>query len=129
MDVLFQIAKTRLPSALEAKFATFPQAIIDTHGKDLTVSAQPSRQGTPAPSGSGSAAPAASTGNDAALKKGSAVKTAQKANNTTSVSVDAHFMASADDLFNLLTDEKRIPTWTRAPAKVRVCARCSEVSC
>ncbi|KAI0807928.1 activator of Hsp90 ATPase [Fomes fomentarius] len=119
VDVLFQIAKTRLPSALEAKFATFPQAIIDTHGKDLTVSAQPSRQGTPAPSGSGSAAPAASTGSDAVKKgvEGAGVKTVQKANNTTSLSVDAHFMASADDLFNLLTDEKRIPTWTRAPAK------------
>ena len=132
MDALFQLAKTRLPSALEAKFATFPAAIIDTHGKDLTVSAQPSRQGTPAPAGS-SAAPAAATGNDAALKKkadgAGAVKSTQKANNTTSVSVDAHFMASADDLFNLLTDEKRIPSWTRAPAKVRVLVECCIGKC
>ena len=43
----------------------------------------------------------------------------EKAHNTTSLSVDAHFMAAADDLFGLLTDEKRIPSWTRAPAKVR----------
>lgn len=28
-------------------------------------------------------------------------------------------MAAADDLFGLLTDEKRIPMWTRAPAQVR----------
>ena len=26
-------------------------------------------------------------------------------------------MAAADDLFSLLTDEKRIPAWTRAPAR------------
>ncbi|KAI0707943.1 activator of Hsp90 ATPase [Earliella scabrosa] len=119
VDALFQLAKKSLPAALEAKFATFPAAIIETHGKDLTVSAEPSRQSTPAPSGSSSApAPAA---NDAALKKkadgAGVVKSTQKATNTTAVSVDAHFMASADDLFGLLTDEKRIPAWTRAPAK------------
>ena len=45
------------------------------------------------------------------------MKRAEKANNTTAVTVDAHFMAAADDLFALLTDEKRIPTWTRAPAR------------
>lgn len=27
-------------------------------------------------------------------------------------------MASAEDLFGLMTDEKRIPSWTRAPAQV-----------
>jgi len=34
------------------------------------------------------------------------------------VEVEATFHASADDLFSLLTDEKRIPTWSRAQAKV-----------
>ena len=126
VNALFQLAKARLPAALEEKFAAFPAAIIDTHGKDLTVSAQPSRQGTPAPSGSGSAPPAsnaaAGTGSDAALKKkaqgAGAVKGVEKATNTTTVTVDAQFMAAAEDLFGLLTDEKRIPSWTRAPAQV-----------
>ena len=45
------------------------------------------------------------------------MKKAEKAHNTTTVTVDAHFMAAADDLFSLLTDEKRIPQWTRAPAQ------------
>ncbi|KAG6843847.1 hypothetical protein H0H93_016901, partial [Arthromyces matolae] len=49
VDKLFSLAKSRLPAALEAKFAAFPVAIIDIHGKDLTVSGQPSRVGTPAP--------------------------------------------------------------------------------
>ncbi|KAI1791700.1 activator of Hsp90 ATPase [Ganoderma leucocontextum] len=115
VDALFQLAKSRLPAALEAKLSTFPSAIIDTHGKDLTVATQPSRQGTPAPSGtaSGSGAAAAKKADAPAA----AVKRAEKANNTSTVTVDAHFMASADDLFTLLTDEKRIPAWTRAPAK------------
>ena len=116
VDALFRLAKARLPAALEAKLATFPAAIIDTHGKDLTVSAQPSRQGTPAPPGAASAsgsAPAAAGGK----KAEPAVKRAEKANNTTAVTVEAQFMAAADDLFGLLTDEKRIPAWTRAPAR------------
>ncbi|KAI0636446.1 activator of Hsp90 ATPase [Trametes polyzona] len=122
VDALFQLAKARLPAALEAKFNAFPAAIIDTHGKDLTVSADPSRQGSPAPSGSASAsAPAAKSAGDAALKKkaegAGAVKSGGKAVNTTTVTVDAQFMAAADDLFGLLTDEKRIPHWSRAPAK------------
>jgi activator of HSP90 ATPase len=31
---------------------------------------------------------------------------------------EATFMAAADDLFGLFTDERRIPSWTRAPAQV-----------
>ena len=37
--------------------------------------------------------------------------------NTSTVEVEATFMAAADDLFSLFTDEKRIPFWTRAPAQ------------
>lgn len=118
VDALFQLAKKQLPAALEAKFNAFPAAIVDTHGKDLTVSADPSRQGSPAPA----AAPAAKPTGDAALKKkadGAGVaKSGGHAVNTTTLSVDAQFMASADDLFGLLSDEKRIPQWTRAPATV-----------
>ena len=42
----------------------------------------------------------------------------EKAINTSQVSVDATFAASADDLYSILTDEKRIPAWSRASAKV-----------
>ncbi|KAI0780398.1 activator of Hsp90 ATPase [Trametes elegans] len=123
VDALFQLAKARLPAALEEKFNAFPAAIVDTHGKDLTVSADPSRQGSPAPASSAAAAPAAKGAGkgDAALKKkadgAGVVKSAGKAVNTTTVSVEAQFMAPAEDLFGLLTEEKRIPQWTRAPAK------------
>ncbi|KAI9068590.1 hypothetical protein FKP32DRAFT_1587565 [Trametes sanguinea] len=118
VDALFNLAKARLPAALEEKFSAFPAAIIDTHGRDLqVVSADPSRQSSPAPSASASAA---KTG-DAALKKradgAGAVKSAGKPVNTTRVTVEASFVASADDLFAVLTDESRIPHWTRAPAK------------
>ncbi|OAX34198.1 hypothetical protein K503DRAFT_699152 [Rhizopogon vinicolor AM-OR11-026] len=113
VDALFAFVKTRLPSALEAKFSEFPVALINAHGKDLTVSGEPSRTGTPAPAAgtpSGTIASASTT-----IPKPAPVKQAKL--NTSTVVKEARFMAAADDLFGLFTDEKRIPLWTRAPAQ------------
>ena len=114
VDAVLKLARSRLPAVLEAKFSQFAAAIIDTHGKDLTVSTEPSRSGTPAnastplvPAAAASAPPA---------RVAPAVKT--ESLNTTRISVNATFAAAADDLFDLLTNEKRIPMWTRAPAQV-----------
>jgi len=109
-DALLALAKKGLPAALEKKFAEFPAALVDTHGKDLQVSssAEPSRQGTPAPSAT-SAKPSTSASAPAPARKTPRV-------NTSSVNAEANFMAAADDLFDLFTNEKRIPMWTRAPA-------------
>ncbi|KAI0958149.1 hypothetical protein AcW1_006318 [Taiwanofungus camphoratus] len=117
VDALYTLAKARLPTALETKLAEFPSAIIDTHGKDLTVSAEPSRQGTPVSSASTVPQASASTPASAASSAKSAVKKDAPRINTATVTVDANFMAAADDLFGLLTDEKRIPAWTRGPAQ------------
>lgn len=113
------MARARIPKALEEKLATFPSAIIDTHGKDLTVSADPSRSGTPAPAAT-PAVPSAQPISVASSSSSTAKpKVQEKAKvNVTSVVVEADFRASADDIFSLLTDEKRIPAWTRASAKV-----------
>jgi len=106
---LFAFAKEKLPTALEAKFAAFPVDLIDTHGRDIIVgSNEPSRTGSPAPPSS-TAVPASAL---VSAKKA----TSQKIN-VSVVEVEATFRASGDDLFSLLTDEKRIPTWSRAPAK------------
>ncbi|KAJ7099590.1 activator of Hsp90 ATPase [Mycena belliarum] len=112
VDALFTLAKSRLPAALEVKFAEFPVALVDTHGKDLTVHGDPSRSGTSTPA-------ASSSGASASAPAAPAPKPAEKKSNvnTTKISVEGSFMATADDLFGLLTDEKRIPMWTRAPAK------------
>jgi activator of HSP90 ATPase len=114
---VFALAKSRLPVAIETKFATFPSAIIDTHAKDLTVSGDPSRTGTPVPANTPTTGVGASTSQPAAPAP---VKPKVKASkvNSTKVVVEAEFHASAHDLFGLLTDEKRIPAWTRAPAQV-----------
>ena len=113
---MFALARTRLPAALEAKLATFPVAIIDTHGKDLTVSADPSRSATPSNAAPTPALPVASSSSSAPKPTAPEVKNVKG----TTVVVQADFQASAADLYSLLTDEKRIPAWTRAPAKVKI---------
>ena len=110
---LFALAKEKLPTALETKFAAFPVDLIDTHGKDIIVgSNEPSRTGTPAP-------PSSVPANSSALGATKKAPPQQKIN-VSVIEVEATFHASGDDLFSLLTDEKRIPSWTRAPAKVNL---------
>ncbi|KAK0463571.1 uncharacterized protein EV420DRAFT_1618587 [Desarmillaria tabescens] len=115
VDDLYSMAKQRIPKILEDVFAKFPAAIFETHGKDLTVSTEPSRANTPGPAAATPAATSApSPAPEAAPKP---VKKEPKAVNTATVTVDSTFKAAADDLFGLLTDEKRIPIWTRAAAQ------------
>ncbi|KIY42948.1 hypothetical protein FISHEDRAFT_68263 [Fistulina hepatica ATCC 64428] len=118
VDAFFDVVRKLLPPALETKFAEFPAAIVEKHGKDLTVSADSSRATTPAPA---TAASAAASTSAAPLTQAAPVSVPkngpQKSVNTSTVSTEASFMATAADLFQLLTDEKRIVTWTRAPAK------------
>ncbi|RDB22270.1 hypothetical protein Hypma_010604 [Hypsizygus marmoreus] len=115
VEAVFRLAQSRLPAALEAKFAEFPVALVETHGKDLTISADPSRVATPAQSGTSTPAPEVASASTSAPVQPKKVEA--KAFNTKVVKVEATFQASADDLYNLLTDEKRIPAWTRAPAQ------------
>jgi len=104
---LLNFAKARLIPDLEAKFEEFPSILMNIHGKDITVSApnsqEPSRSATPVAS---AILPNATT----------QVSNVSKGLNTTSLTVEANFMASASDMFSILTDEKRIPQWTRNSA-------------
>ena len=119
VNALFTVAQLRLPKVLETKFSSFPSVIIDVHGKDLTVSADPSRSGTPAP-GTSASVPVAAVASSSSSAPVAKPKPRAKNVNSATVVVEADFQASADDLFGLLTDAKRIPMWTRGPAEVRI---------
>lgn len=109
VNALYDLAKAKLPPLLSQRFNTFRSAMLDTHGKDLTVT------GTPGTTTPGTPIPPVST---APLSKPVSAKEVSKGiMNATTVTVDGSFMASADDLFELLTDEKRIPAWSHAPAQ------------
>ena len=99
------------------KFSAFPLALVDTHGKDLQVagSTEPSRSGTPAQNSSSAAVTSSATAQSSGPK---VVRQEKKPLSTATVKVEANFMASADDLYGMLTDKNRIPQWTRAPAEV-----------
>jgi len=110
-NALLAFAKAQLTPALEAKFNDFPSILMNTHGKDITVSApnsqEPSRSVTPVGAVSSGVAPIAAQAK---------VTTAPKGLNTTSLNVEANFMASSEDMFSILTDEKRIPHWSHNSA-------------
>ena len=119
----FAFVKARLPTALETKFAEFPAALLETHGKDLQVgttpnSAEPSRTGTPAPASAPVASSSVSKAQPSTSGTVKVVKEEKKPLNTKTVTVEATFMAAAEDLFQMMTDESKIPVWTRAPAQV-----------
>lgn len=116
INELYEFAKANFPKILEDVFAKFPAAIFETHGKDLTVSTEPSRANTPGPAAA-AATPSTSATAPAPEAAPKPAKKEPKAVNTATVVVDGTFKAAADDLFSLLTDEKRIPIWTRASAQ------------
>jgi activator of HSP90 ATPase len=121
VDALYALAQSRLPAALEVKFAEFAGAIIDTHGKDLTVSTEPSRSATPvgptaaSTSATNSAAPSTTTPSVPAKP----VKAEGKLSlSKAPIEVQADFMAAASDLFKTFTDENAIRRWAGSDAQV-----------
>jgi len=118
VNKVYQLTKTKLRSAIEEKLAEFPKALVDTHGKDLTVSGEPSPAGTPQ---NGAATPVRPTSAAANAAPAAAPKTTKPvkapAINTETIVVSANFQAPANELYSILTDEKRIPMWSRAPAQ------------
>ncbi|KAH6908306.1 chaperone activator [Coprinopsis sp. MPI-PUGE-AT-0042] len=117
VDAVYKLARSRLPAALEAKLATFPSTIVEVHGKDVYIGGTASGQSTPPVVSAAPTSAAAPSASAAPAKAASApVKKTAKPANTSTITVEASFQASADDLFGLLTDEKRIPAWTRNSA-------------
>lgn len=116
---LYTYLRKALPPLLKEKFNAFRPALIAAYGGPSADT--PSGSSTPNPAGgqSQSYAPAP-PGKDAgaATKKTEEKASGSKVNNVATVEVKATLQASADDIWGLLTDENRIPMWSRSPAKV-----------
>jgi activator of HSP90 ATPase len=119
---LLQFLRSSFPALLKEKFNAFRPALIAAHGQP--TSEGPSGASTPNPTQSSSYAPAppAKTASETKPEKPSASASASgsgsKVNNVATVEVKATLQASADDIWNLLTDEQMIPMWSRSAAKV-----------
>jgi uncharacterized protein YndB with AHSA1/START domain len=106
-----------LPTLLEPFFASFRETLVDVHGKDM-LAAPEAASG----SASGSSTPAASaptTTSSAAtpVAKDASSSAAVPKINTSEVAVSAELRVSAADLWELLTSEQKIPTWSRSSAQ------------
>ncbi|CAE6409240.1 unnamed protein product [Rhizoctonia solani] len=112
VNALYALAKSKLPSLLSERFTAFRTAMLDAHGKDLQVAGTPGASGATTPSIS---APANTSSSFS--KPVSAKEVSKGITNSAVVTADGTFMASAAELFELLTDEKRIPAWTRNQAQ------------
>ena len=100
------------------------QAMIDTHGKDLLAGAEESPSGsgtsTPATTSASASRPTSTVPSVAGLsldKKSD--KPSEKAFNTSIVRAEGEYQCTADDLFDFLTNEQKIPMWSRNPAKMK----------
>jgi len=118
-DKLFLIVKQQLPPQLSRKLEEFTKAIVDTHGKDILIT--PTASGSATPSAVVSSSPAVTPAAVAAVTSATNASPAPgskstKVLNRSVVRVEAQFMISAEDLFSFLTDESKIPQWSRSPA-------------
>ncbi|KAH9450849.1 hypothetical protein MJO28_009687 [Puccinia striiformis f. sp. tritici] len=122
-------AKKNLCPAMCQVFQSFPKAIVEAHGPGFYKENGLSPSGTP---GGGSGATTPQPAGATTLQTKSAPTAApvpiddpttktSKGNvvNTSSVRIDGQFMCSASDLFDFLTDESKIPMWSRNPAKMK----------
>jgi activator of HSP90 ATPase len=114
---LLQYIRQAYPDSLKEKFNAFRPALIAAHGQPTSDS--PSGTSTPNPAASSSSyAPAPPAKSETKADKPVASGSGSKVGNTATVEVKATLQASADDIWGLLTDEKRIPMWSRSAAKV-----------
>lgn len=115
-DAFRTFLRSDFPPVLAAKFDSFPKVLVEKHGQPTTT--------TPSGSASGSATPqditveAEPEAQPAQAKKPVVEEKKSVVGGTSSVEVESRLAASAEDMWLFLTDEKRVPMWTRSPAKV-----------
>ncbi|WWD17392.1 hypothetical protein CI109_101833 [Kwoniella shandongensis] len=120
---LLTYLRSTFPALLTEKFNAFRPALIEAHGQPSESSPSASGASTPLPatttaaSSSSSYAPAPPAKAPEPEKKKEEEKT-NKVGKTVTVEVKAELQASADDVWGLLTDEKKIPMWSRSAAKI-----------
>lgn len=117
---MYEAVRAHLAPSLLPVFHAFREQLIQANAKDLghEDNASPSTSGATTPHNvkqNGTSTPAtASTTVPTAQKS----KTSSSGLSTTKVEVEADLSIRREDLWDLLTNQARIPMWTRAPAQV-----------
>ncbi|WVW83787.1 hypothetical protein I302_105808 [Kwoniella bestiolae CBS 10118] len=116
-ELLSQI-KSSFPPILAAKLNTFRAELLAAYGN-------PSAEDSPAPSGTSTPQPGSSSYSPAPPAKQVEVEKKveepkKDVGKTVTVEQKADLQASADDLWGLLTDENKVPMWSRSAAKINL---------
>lgn len=120
---ILALAKKSFPDVLSSKFNELRPALIQAHGVPDGPSGANSGTSTPGAGASTPSyapappakAPAQSASTSREEKKASGAVVTGKA-----VEVEAELQASADDLWSLLTEESKIPMWSRSAAQIKL---------
>ncbi|CAO1630806.1 unnamed protein product [Parajaminaea phylloscopi] len=117
----YQAVKKDLVKMVLPVLHQFRATLVDTHARDLGHSDSPassSGQATPATGGEpASAAPAKPAAASATTTKVSSSSSSSVKVSSEAVQLEGRNACSKDDLWDLLTNQARIPMWTRAPAQ------------
>ncbi|KAK9896653.1 activator of Hsp90 ATPase [Cystobasidium minutum MCA 4210] len=123
-QALKQEASKQLADLMRSKFQEMPKAMIAEHGKDLlaeaendsnAASANASGASTPATGGAAKATATASASSASSASKGPTGKRVS----TARITRQEDFMISAADLFDLLTNDAKVPSWSRNKATIK----------
>lgn len=117
-QALHEAVRTQLAPSLLPHFHAYREQLVQENAKDLGHV-----EGTASPiSASGTSTPQAQNGAakiSVPTTSAKETKTSAKSTlSTTKVEVEADLSISKEDLWDLLTNQARIPMWTRAPAQV-----------
>ncbi|KAI9639523.1 activator of Hsp90 ATPase [Dioszegia hungarica] len=118
---LLATLRKAFPAALTPKLNTFRPELLATHGNPSDGASSPaSASGTSTPAAYAPAPPtkAADAAKPAAAAAAPKAAAGGYSGSTSTVEVTAQLQASAEDIWGLLTDEKRIPMWSRSNAKM-----------
>ncbi|AAW40882.1 chaperone activator, putative [Cryptococcus deneoformans JEC21] len=113
-ELLFYIRKS-FPPLLSDKFNSFRPALLAAHGSATADAASAPDSGASTPAAYTPAPP--TKGADEPINE-EQKKEKKSVGATVTVEVKADLQASADDLWGLLTDENKIPMWSRSAAKL-----------
>lgn len=117
-QALYEAVRAHLAPSLLPVFHAFREQLIQANAKDLghDENASPSTSGATTPQiGLKNGTPAAASTTTPAAQK---PKASSSGLSTTKVEVEADLSVRKEDLWDLLTNQARIPMWTRAPAQV-----------
>jgi hypothetical protein len=119
VDEVYAVVRRSFPAVLEGVLSGFRAELLAAHGVFLEGGASTPASGTATPADRATQSYSPAPPGEVRAKASPAPKAAEKkVTKTTTVELTATMQASADDLWSILTDQARVPMWSRSAAKI-----------